>query len=252
MACHLCAHPDAPHPLSIGKDFTARDQCLRPDSKMMCDRCFDLIAGRYQYAWYWNEGKQKWSRIFTRNPKYWLLRDPRDLESPRNRPYFGALRDEGKGEWHELCAMPSYGDAREWLLNPPEPPFCLAIGISGQKHVLPFAQEARSRDYFPVQVETEAVWIDRDEIARLIEKLELLLAAGFSKKEISAWERQPYPRSAKANLLWISYDSEMRAFKASGLFDLACLVSVRPELLEPKSDPEPEPQSLQPSQLSLF
>lgn len=253
MTCHLCGYHDAPHPLILGEAFTARSQCRAPWSDRMCDRCHATATpgGIYTRVWLATDKADKpWSLTFTRSTS-WLLRNPRDLTDPTNEPWIGPVRDEGKGSYPELLNRPRLTRIREWLLSPPKPPFAIAVATSGQKHVLPFTLTADSRDYFPVQFETSEVWVDRSVFAELLGKIEGLLAAGWSKDEVRSWQQQRTDRSVEAIALWFAHGTELGAIAPSPLFQLACHVAQRPELIiEEKSKTVPEPTVT--GQLSLF
>ena len=82
--------------------------------------------------------------------------------------------------------LPTRQNIRQWLLNPLEPPFTIAIAESGQKHVLPWAIAAQSKDYFPVQLELDCIYVNRPEFANLLACYEQLMGMEFSKSEIDS------------------------------------------------------------------
>jgi hypothetical protein len=182
--CYLCATP-ATQPLDLKESFTAHSSARCPTSTKMCDRCHATIAGNLKQCWYWNEGKQKWSAIWTRNTS-WLLKDSRNLYSGNNYPYFGGARTEGGKTLAIIHEMPTRSLIRQWLLSPPKPPFTIAIAESGQKHILPWSQEAQSREFFPVTFELDLIYIDRENFSRSLKIYERLMAMGFTKGEIDS------------------------------------------------------------------
>jgi CRISPR type IV-associated protein Csf1 len=101
-------------------------------------------------------------------------------------PTLGDERTEDGSTLPTVSNLPTRAQMRDWLLNPPVPPFTIAIAESGQKHILPWAQEGHSRDYFPVQFELDSLWIDRAQFTTLIDHYEALMGLGFSKTEIDS------------------------------------------------------------------
>ncbi len=197
--CYLCARP-ADRPLSLKNSFTSHAACRVPGSDRMCDRCDCVINGDWQIVWYFNaekehpKTKQKglWSKSFTRNFS-WLFRGD-DLIHP----HIGApeehfsIGSDGSAKKPEILPVASNlltrRHIRNVLLKPPQPPFTLAIAESGQKHILPWAQEALDRDRFPIQFELDTLYVNRAEFTGLLNAYEFLMSLGFSKTEIDSGE----------------------------------------------------------------
>ena len=178
-SCYLCGQP-ATKPLELKSSFTAHSSARVPTSDKMCDRCHKTIIGEWQLCWYWNEGKGKWSKLWSRNWS-WLWQGDTLLA-----PTIESSRTEGKDTLSIVSNLPTRQNIRLWLLNPPEPPFTIAIAESGQKHVLPWAIAAQNRDYFPVQMELDCVYVERAEFTELLYCYEQLMAMDFSKSEIDS------------------------------------------------------------------
>ena len=170
--CYLCAAPNATKPLELKDSFTAHSSARCPDSKHLCDRCAWVIPLRCSY---FNPNKGKYSTLFARGWS-WLISNQESF------PKFGDIV-EG---FTEVSQLSTRAQMREWLLNPPAPPFTICIAESGQKHILPWALESRSRDYFPVQFELDTLHIYRSSFAHLLTQYEYLLELGFSKTEINS------------------------------------------------------------------
>jgi len=96
------------------------------------------------------------------------------------------MHTEGKDTLEIVSNLSTRNQIREWLCNPPEPPFTIAIAESGQKHILFLAQEAHDRDRFPIQFELDAMLIDRAEFLSTLNIYESLMALSFSKTEIDS------------------------------------------------------------------
>ena len=76
---------------------------------------------------------------------------------------------------------------REWIVNPPSPPFTISIAVSGQKHTYPFSQVANSRNLIPILFEEDIMyWQNNDR--ELLTAFESLMAMGFNKTEITTGE----------------------------------------------------------------
>jgi hypothetical protein len=123
---------------------------------------------------------------------------------------FSKLTEEshshGKLNHPVVSDLPTRGQIHEWLVNPPEPPFTIAIAESGQKHILPWAQEAYSREYFPVQFEHDCVYINAKPFQELLATYESLMGMDFTKKEIDSgsWQSQKL-RTLQIDLQFIAW-----------------------------------------------
>lgn len=232
-SCYLCGKP-ATLPLQLKDSFTAHSACKVPTSSMMCDRCNAAINGEEKQLWYWNEAKGKWSPLWGRSLSRLYQGDR--LLSPIIQ---GEHTEKGK-TFPVVSGLPTRAQMRGWILNPPDPPFTIAIAESGQKHILPWAQEGLGRDYFPVQFELDSVWIDRSEFARVLASFEALMAMGFSKSDIVSG-------SYRSDLLmkWITvyqdHDAEIEPLRGSRLLALLAHVAQKPED-GPEDDPEEDPE----------
>lgn len=88
-------------------------------------------------------------------------------------------------------ACPSRAEWRQWLLAPPKPPFLFAISESGQKHTIFRAQVSYSDDAYSVQIEEDAVWVERAAFSGCLQAFELLYNLGFSKDSIVSGDYHP-------------------------------------------------------------
>lgn len=213
--CYLCGRL-AKKPLELKSSFTAHSQALLPSSNLMCDRCHKVIVGEWQQCWYWNDGKQKWSKLWSRNWS-WLWSGDKLLS-----PTIGGER-EG---FPIVSNLPTRKEIKNWLLNPPRPPFTIVIAQSGQKHILPWARTAQSQDLFPVQFELDSIYLERKEFAVLLENYTQLMEMGFSKSEIDSGNyRSDRLMSVIDNSSFWEKDEAVKPYRGSLLFNLAGFVA---------------------------
>ncbi len=213
--CYLCAAPNADKPLALKDTFTSHNAARCPDSKYLCDRCAWCIPLR---AFYWNETKGKYSAIYSRNWS-WLLNGDNSF------PKFGDTITEGKDTLQVVTELPTRAQMREWLINPPAPPFTICIAESGQKHILPWALEANSRDYFPVQFELDTLHIYRSSFTHLLTHYEYLMELGFSKTEINSGDYRS-DRLAKNLGKYEASEAVIAAKRGNRLLELVSYVAI--------------------------
>lgn len=215
--CYLCGRP-ADRPLSLKSTFTAHSSARCPLSTAMCDRCHDSMNGDEKELWYWNEGKEKWSKLWGRSLSRLYHADT--LLSP----LIKGTHTEGGKTFPVVSSLASRAEMRTWLLDPPEPPFTIAISESGQKHILFLAQEAYSRDRFPVQFELDSLHINRLEFTHLLQAYESLMNLGFTKTEIDSGDYRS-DRLMKVMQEWLPLEESVRTFRGSPLLRLTSHVA---------------------------
>lgn len=176
--CYLCAKPGS-NPLELSNSFTMHSSAKCPESKVLCDRCYASISGDEKQLWYWNPSKDKWSKIWGRSLS--RVYQGNKLIAP----VIEGEYTEGKDTFRVVKNLLTRVEIREFLLNPPEPPFTIAIAESGQKHIIPWALEAQSKEVFPVQFELDTVYIDH-RFKEFLKIYEQLLKLEFSKTEIDS------------------------------------------------------------------
>lgn len=215
--CFLCGRRHGLNLVSeyLGEYFTDKSRARIPQSPYVCDFCAWAIKLR---CWYWHEGKQKWSKLFARG--WSSLLHGGTLVAPT----IEGERTEGRDTFPIVFALPTRAQMRGWLLDPPEPPFTIAIAESGQKHILPWAQEGHSRDYFPVQFELDSLWIDRAQFTNLIGHYEALMAMGFSKTEIDSGKYHS-DRLMAAISIYGTHDAAIAPYRGARLLELCSHVA---------------------------
>jgi len=233
--CYLCGKP-ADLPLQLKDSFTAHSACKCPTSTKICNRCNAAINGDEKQLWYWNEGKGKWSPLWGRSLSRLYQGDV--LLSPTIE---GKRTEKGK-TFPVVSNLATRAEMRSWLLEPPSPPFTIAISESGQKHILPWAQEGLSQDHFPVQFELDTLWVNRGEFTELLGHFESLMALEFSKTEILSGEYHS-DRLMRAISQYFPHESVIAGYRGGRLLQLVNHVAQKPA---PATEPKAVTQVLGP------
>jgi len=76
-------------------------------------------------------------------------------------------------------------EMRDWLINPPEPPFVMVVAVSQKKHLAIKSRVSYSRDIYFCNFEEECVQVNRGMATDIIHTCEALRGIGFTKDEIS-------------------------------------------------------------------
>ncbi|MBW2672560.1 MAG: hypothetical protein JRD89_03975 [Deltaproteobacteria bacterium] len=131
---------------------------------------------------------------------------------------------------------PSRPEIRNFLLEPPEPPFVFCIAISGQRWLHFRAQVAYDRDGFPVQFEDTMVCVWRKPLTDWLSVIEQLYAV-FSKEEIRTG-RYNQNRIKQFGLAeFQAMEEKIAPHRGTRLFDLAIFVAQKLE--EKKKEEKP-------------
>jgi len=209
--CYLCARTPANYPLDISDTFTDHYRARAPESDRTCARCQWALKLR---CWYFNPNKQQWVILFGRVWS-WLISEKESY------PTIGdPVTHNFKGKdltFPLVTSLPTRKQMREWLINPPEPPFEIVIAESGQKHILPFSESAMNRDYFRVIFESFEMYIDRPLFVKTITAFEDLMRLGFSKTEIVTGK---YQKIVKDEILFRELNQIIATHRKTSWFKL--------------------------------
>jgi len=75
-------------------------------------------------------------------------------------------------------------DWREYLCNPPPPPFCFVLSTLCKKHLIFKAEMAYSQDIYPIRFEEKIIYINKEEFKHCLNTFEMLYNQGLSKASI--------------------------------------------------------------------
>lgn len=75
---------------------------------------------------------------------------------------------------------------REYLINPPDPPFVICITLSQKKHLLWYLKTSYSRDNYFVTMEDKTFQVERNKFVEQLELVERLYNVGYSKAQIES------------------------------------------------------------------
>lgn len=220
-SCYLCGK-GGDHPLDLPSTFTSHSLAKCPSSSTLCDRCYQVIAGNEKQLFYWNENKKppSWSKVWGRSLS--RLYAGRELISP--------IIDGERDGLRVVHSLPTRIEIRQWLLNPPQPPFTIVISTSGQKHILPFAQEAYNRDRFPVQFELLSVEVERQEFIKVLKGFEGLYSQGFTKSEILEGNYSVAKFMGVDYARFRSVDTLIAPYRKTALLELVAFVGQKLEI----------------------
>lgn len=170
--CWLCGGPTHgvgwPWKRAIKPTFTNHNNASCLTSQTICQPCVAM------------QSKETWEAYVAARPELGL----KTGHALSWRSYSHAFSAAG-----HTCPMRTAW--RDWVLDPPEPPFLFVIATSGQKHILFRATVANSRDSFPVQLEEETLWVNREDLAECVRAFERIYALGFSKDSILSGDYHP-------------------------------------------------------------
>lgn len=225
--CYLCgfrdSNPEHRHDKILDKYFTEASKARSPQSKCLCDFCRSTLSkGPESLLWYWHPTKKSWSKMFGRSLSR-LYQGTTLLSSKIE----GTHTEKGV-ELPLLHNMPTRAEMRDWLLNPPEPPFLINIAESGQKHTVIWALEGHDRDHFPVQFESDSLWVDRAKFTGQLGHYETLLGLGFSKGEIDSGDYRS-DRLAAAYPQYLEHERAVAPLRRSRWIELLSYVGQTPQ-----------------------
>lgn len=232
--CYLCgfreSNPEHRHDKIIDKYFTESSKARSPQSECLCDFCRSTLSkGSESLLWYWHPTKKSWSKMFGRSLSRLYkveINGTQRINTLLSSKIEGTHTEKGI-ELPLLHNMPTRPEIRGWLLNPPEPPFLINIAESGQKHTVIWALEGYHRDHFPVQFESDSLWIDRTKFTAQLNHYETLLGLGFSKSEIDTGDYRS-DRLAVAYPQYLEHEEVVAPLRRSRWIDLLSYVGQKP------------------------
>lgn len=180
------------------------------------------MNGAEKELWYWNAGKGKWSKLWGRSLSR-LYQGERLIA-----PTISGSHTEGKQTFSIVSKLATREQMRGWLLHPPEPPFTIVLAESGQKHILFLAQEAHSRDLFPVQFELDTLHLDRAAFASLLQTYEALMGLEFSKTEIDSGDYRSDRLAIAMDRGWAALEVAILPARGTRLLQLVSYVAQKP------------------------
>lgn len=124
---------------------------------------------------------------------------------------------------------PSKQQIREYLINPPEPPFVFTIAVSGQKWLHIFAKINYNNSFFEIMYEQTPVQVNSQKFKAIIELIETLYNAGFTKDEILKGYYQAHKILAFGIEKFEKIENQLETERGSRLFELAVDLSRKEE-----------------------
>lgn len=176
---------------AIAPTFTQHNTAKRHDSDAVCQGCAALTKAETYQAMIKRLGLP--IKIWTQCGWH---------------SYSHYIREDG----HYEAPVPSR--MREILLDPPSGHWLLTVNSSGQKHTIFRGTIATSRDYFPVQVDEETVWIAHANFLAALAAWEHLAALGCGKAGIETGRYHPADTMRAGLAAWRPAEAAMAPWRA--------------------------------------
>ena len=124
--------------------------------------------------------------------------------------------------------LPNRIEMRQFLLEPPEPPFLIVLAVSQKKHLAFKGAVGYSRDIFTVMLEETEVIVNRKEFARLLDVVEHFLFA-FTKTEIITGKYNQQ-RVLKFGVdRWEWFEERLKPYRGTELLNVVMFVAQKVE-----------------------
>lgn len=189
--CWLCGGPTNgegwPRRTTIPETFTNPTLARAPSSEAVCQPCVAMSS------------KTTWDRYVAAHPEMGLKTGYavswRSYSHVFSRSVYVSFKDHA--EW------------RQWLLEPPEPPFLFIISTTGVKHLIFRGVIAHSRDRYPVVFGDHLIYVDRSQFEACLQAFEALCDMGFSRDAVLSGN-YPYQQLFKVGVR--SWNQAEKAF----------------------------------------
>lgn len=211
--CWLCGGPTHgkgwPLKDGIPPTFTDFNQAKAPWSLTACGACVAMSSSAAYGQYAEREGKP-------------LTFPVKEGKKPRalNWLYFSHV--VSPTEYHQ----PDRKQWRDLLLEPPEPPFLMAMAVNGKKHVIFRGMANNSRDQYVVQADEERIHVDRAQFAEMLAQFEEAYNAGFSKDSLLTGQYNQAAIMSAGLSVWRRVEEQMSYWRQHhpGLLQLAHFV----------------------------
>ncbi|KZS63114.1 hypothetical protein [Mycobacterium ostraviense] len=201
--CAVCGeHADTTAMMDriAGKNFTDQYWLADPKSDRICTACGWVLTGRPPRTLrMWTIVAAPGRDLPPSNPKAWLQGTPGLMLTSR-----GATRPVV-----DILTSPPIND-----------PWVVSVAISGQKHVLPFAEVNHGAGRWQVRMETTTVTSDPAEFAAVLSHARALRAAGHPADAVLALSPRPVKTRDELDT-WISHADPLAPYRGSPLLELA-------------------------------
>lgn len=141
---------------------------------------------------------------------------------------------------HGLC-LTNRADPRpiiDTLLNPTDSEWVIAVAVSGQKHVLPYARTNRGRQW-TVRMEDTTITADSDQWAHVFGHVLALRRLGVPGDDIKAGTPGAYLKTADQVAAWRHHSTALATHAGAPITDLALWCATKPILEDTCEYPNP-------------
>lgn len=211
--CLVCAAPTeagvrGKDALGVNFDFT---QAARPDSTWVCGGCCWALAGKPPAT------LRMWS----------IVADPARV-MPASHPKCAVQAGPhvlltNRADMRTVAAM---------LTDPPDGEWLVTIAVSGQKHVVPYAQVNRGAGPWRIRFETCDVTSTPAEMAWLLGRVAALRQAEFGPDQIAQVDPGTHLSSRDRLAAWKAHGEPLTPYRGSPLLGLAAAIPNREHLSE--------------------
>lgn len=183
---------------AIGAAFTDSNIAKSPESDAICQSCAALMK------------KEGWILACEKHGH-----DPHFPVKEGKKPFLSNWMFSSHVFSCSTWARPDRKQARNFLLNPPEPPFVITLAAVGKKHVIFRAQINNCKENYFVQLDDESVFVNLKKITALMAEFETAYNLGFSKDSLLTGNYNQAAIMSAGIGVWRDIEARMSAWRMS-------------------------------------